>query len=240
MFEMDLRLLLLLHRARAMRRKREFWVHPLLLKRPRAGEYNRLFPLLRQFPMKFHRYMRMDIVAFDKLKSLIEHRLQKHSIRKPISVEERLVLTLQHLGYGRSYMQLRFSFLIGLTTVRRIVEKKREPFRKSRIIEVDHASVRIGMLEQEKEALLNRLNELIKGKCVSKLPPCVNVQLKKFGDQLNIESCNEDRLWYLWLFNIKDVFGSHLLHLQESGKLKLGGEFKDEASKRGSKNTSTR
>jgi hypothetical protein len=49
--------------------------------------------------------------------------LKKLSLRKPIGVEERLVITFRFLATGTSFRQLSFNFRIGISTASRIVRE---------------------------------------------------------------------------------------------------------------------
>lgn len=49
--------------------KRQYWVHPLNVKRPQEGQFNITFMTLRAHPDKFFDYYRMSIQSFDELVS---------------------------------------------------------------------------------------------------------------------------------------------------------------------------
>ena len=61
----------LLLRIRAKRRKR-FWVHPLVSQRLLKGQFHKLYEDLRMHPMKFFGYFRMTSSTFDELLFTIE------------------------------------------------------------------------------------------------------------------------------------------------------------------------
>lgn len=65
---LNIRRLLLLKR---MKRRRKYWVHPIFGARPTEGTYYTLVPRLRNDPVKFQSYFRMDTRAFDILLGVI-------------------------------------------------------------------------------------------------------------------------------------------------------------------------
>ncbi|XP_025199177.1 uncharacterized protein LOC112599899 [Melanaphis sacchari] len=79
------------------RTNRRYWVHPLNLKRPREGQFQVTFMMLRSHSDEFKNYYRMSISSFDELLSRVKHRLQKENtiLRNSIPPEERLSVTLR-------------------------------------------------------------------------------------------------------------------------------------------------
>uniref|UniRef100_A0A803JGL8 DDE Tnp4 domain-containing protein n=1 Tax=Xenopus tropicalis TaxID=8364 RepID=A0A803JGL8_XENTR len=67
----------------------------------------------------------MSITSFDELLTILKPGLSRaHSLmRDPISPDERLCLTLRFLATGQSFSSLYFQFLIGWTTIGRIVHE---------------------------------------------------------------------------------------------------------------------
>ncbi|XP_069615947.1 uncharacterized protein [Ranitomeya imitator] len=105
------------------RRRRRLWVHPLLTQRQSKGHFQRLYSALRAHPDKFYLYTRMSIRTFDMLMEMLRPGLtyQDTWMRKAISAEERLLLTLRFLSTGLSYAGLHLEFLIGRSTISVIV-----------------------------------------------------------------------------------------------------------------------
>ncbi|XP_069595381.1 uncharacterized protein [Ranitomeya imitator] len=105
------------------RRRQRLWVHPLLTQRPSKGHFQRLYSSLRAHPDKFFLYTRMSIRTFDMLLEILRPGLtyQDTWMRKAISAEERLLLTLRFLATGLSYAGLHLEFLIGRSTISVIV-----------------------------------------------------------------------------------------------------------------------
>lgn len=80
-----------------MNRDKEWWVHPINVKRETCGEFHLLFPDLKQDEQRFQSYFRMLPQTFYAILDLITVDLQKQetNYRKPVSPEERLALTLR-------------------------------------------------------------------------------------------------------------------------------------------------
>ncbi|XP_073519513.1 uncharacterized protein [Phyllobates terribilis] len=110
-------------RLRRRRRPKKIWVHPILQERTDKGHFNVLYQDLRSFPEKFKQFCRLNIIAFDRLLSLMSPDLdfQDTVMRRAISAEERLLITLRFLATGESYTSLHLQFRVGKSTISRIV-----------------------------------------------------------------------------------------------------------------------
>ena len=89
---------LLQHRRRERERNsRRVWVRPVLACREQEGEFQSLIPDLRRDPEGHLRYFRMSSDCFDHILDLIKQDIQKQdtNMRRPISPEERLAVTLR-------------------------------------------------------------------------------------------------------------------------------------------------
>lgn len=79
--------------------KERLWVHELNTNKEKEGEYHTLFSKLKKHPDKFFEYCRMDEETFNIVLNLnaIKDTIQKleRNFRKPISAEERLLVTLR-------------------------------------------------------------------------------------------------------------------------------------------------
>ena len=75
---------------------RKCWVHPIYLLREEKGEFYQLYPDLRHFHRKFVGMYRMGVDKFEELLSKISPLITKNwtYMRKPISAEQKLVITL--------------------------------------------------------------------------------------------------------------------------------------------------
>ncbi|XP_073436960.1 uncharacterized protein [Dendrobates tinctorius] len=75
------------------------------------------------YPEKFVHFCRLTIPAFDHLLDLLSPELnyQKTVMRRPISAEERLLITLRFLATGESYTSLHLQFRVGKSTISQIV-----------------------------------------------------------------------------------------------------------------------
>jgi hypothetical protein len=78
-------------------------VHPINKIRSSYGESHHLYLQLRKFPDRFFQYLRMSIETFDALLAKAEDRIQKETTnwRRPISPEERLVVTINLIHNGQ-------------------------------------------------------------------------------------------------------------------------------------------
>jgi len=74
---------------------RRYWVHPL--NKQRETQFQYFYTNIRQYPEKFFEYFRMSITSFDELLGRIRESIAKKMtvLRMPISVEERLSITLR-------------------------------------------------------------------------------------------------------------------------------------------------
>ncbi|XP_068117002.1 uncharacterized protein [Hyperolius riggenbachi] len=105
--------------------RRWWWVHPLLQERERKGQFSQLYRDLRRHPPKFFNYCRMSVSVFDKLLEMLRPHLQKKDtrLRKSITPEEQLLITLRFLATGQSYASLHLTFRVGKSTVANIVNR---------------------------------------------------------------------------------------------------------------------
>lgn len=78
-------------------KNRKHWVHPINSERHTSGHYVQLYKKLRQDPVQFFNYFRMNISSFDELLSYIECDIQRQNtnMRSAIGPEEMLVITLR-------------------------------------------------------------------------------------------------------------------------------------------------
>lgn len=79
------------------KRTKKLWVHDINLSRDAEGEYNTLFPRLKCDEKRFKTYFRMSVDKFYEILHLVELHITKQytKYRRPISAEERLVVTLR-------------------------------------------------------------------------------------------------------------------------------------------------
>ncbi|KAM4026934.1 uncharacterized protein ACNLHF_008145 [Anomaloglossus baeobatrachus] len=113
----------LLRRRREQAKKKKMWIHPLLVARETKGHFRVLYNDLRRFPEKFTLFCRLTIPAFDRLLSIVQSDLfyADTRMRKSISAEERLLITLRFLATGESYTSLHLQFRVGKSTISEIV-----------------------------------------------------------------------------------------------------------------------
>lgn len=115
-------------RRKIFKRKqmKRFWTRGIFRDRKLHSEYYNLYLDLRENDREFHyRYLRMSKERFDHLLSLVRDKITKKDtrLRKAITAEERLVITLRYLASGKSQQDLCWSFRIGRTTVSSIVRE---------------------------------------------------------------------------------------------------------------------
>ncbi|XP_051155342.1 uncharacterized protein LOC127277937 [Leptopilina boulardi] len=67
--------------------------------------------------------VRMSVEQFEELHQLIRHRLQKRSLRRPLSTRLRLAVTLCILAHGDSFYTTSNFFRIGLSTSYSIIQE---------------------------------------------------------------------------------------------------------------------
>lgn len=84
-------------RRRRIKKKKKYWVHPLLSQRHQKGLFCHLVSDLRKNETKFFQYFRMSINSYDELLTLLQERLRRQDtvMRKAVSAEEKLVVTLR-------------------------------------------------------------------------------------------------------------------------------------------------
>ncbi|XP_040360159.1 uncharacterized protein LOC121048190 [Ixodes scapularis] len=94
-------------------------------KRTVYGEYHRLVQELRESdPEYYFKYFRMTKASFDRLFSLVYHRiLHAPTHRMPISPGERLAVTLRFLAAGGSMQDLAMSYRMHALTVSGILRE---------------------------------------------------------------------------------------------------------------------
>ena len=121
--------LVILRRRRRRRQKaktkRKFWISPLNVERFLLGAYNSTLLLARENDrFTFFKYTRMSPERFDHLLSLIRPKIEKeYKVRPPISGEERVVATLQHLASGDSKQSISYQYKMGKSTINGIIDE---------------------------------------------------------------------------------------------------------------------
>ena len=96
------------------------WVKPWLLQREERGaSHNIMAELYATDIPGFTNYMRMAPEFFEMIKTRLEPRLARQATnhRAPISVVEKLALTIRYLATGESYTSLSCQFRVGRSTI---------------------------------------------------------------------------------------------------------------------------
>lgn len=80
-----------------VKRRRRFWVHPLVRTRQEEGEYSTLYPHFINDDVKFYKYFRMSHGEYMEILSKIENGLRKEdtTFRKSISPTEKISVCLR-------------------------------------------------------------------------------------------------------------------------------------------------
>ena len=102
------------------RRRHNMWVRPWLLQREERGAYHNIMAVLYATDIPgFTNFMRMTPEFFEMIKTRLEPRLarQATNYRAPISVGEKLALTIRYLATGESYTSLSCQFRVGRSTI---------------------------------------------------------------------------------------------------------------------------
>ncbi|CAI6376435.1 unnamed protein product [Macrosiphum euphorbiae] len=105
------------------KQKRRWWITQLFKNRDEHGGLSLINDLLFQESGQFENFVRMAYSDFKYLVSLIRPQVEKKTThwRKPISVEERLAVTLRFLVTGDSYTSLQYTFKISKSTISSII-----------------------------------------------------------------------------------------------------------------------
>ena len=101
------------------RRRHNMWVRPWLLQRGEGAYHNIMDELYATDIPGFTNFMRMTPEFFEMIKTRLEPRLarQATNYRAPISVGEKLALTIRYLATGESYTSLSCQFRVGRSTI---------------------------------------------------------------------------------------------------------------------------
>ena len=102
------------------RRRHNMWVRPWLLQREERGANHNIMAQLYATDIPgFTNYMRMTPEFFEIIKTRLEPRLarQATNYRAPISVGEKLALTIRYLATVESYTSLSYQFRVSRSTI---------------------------------------------------------------------------------------------------------------------------
>jgi hypothetical protein len=108
------------------KRNRRAWVKPWIMKRGTLVAYN---ALLNEFILTdredYRRFMRMNSETFHELLEKVRPYLQGQVtvMRMPISVEEKLAVTLRFLATGEDYQSLSYLFRIHRSTISKFIPR---------------------------------------------------------------------------------------------------------------------
>ena len=79
------------------KKKEKIWARPFISNRSKSGVFVKMYEDLLKYPEKFFNYVKMALASFDELLSLCRDDLTKQDteLRKPVSPEEKLYVTLR-------------------------------------------------------------------------------------------------------------------------------------------------
>ncbi|XP_053690751.1 uncharacterized protein LOC128739298 [Sabethes cyaneus] len=109
---------------RKLKQKRKIWVREFILKRSERGFMQTLYREIQQEdPRLYRNFVRLSSEDFNYLLQRVAPYIRKQDtiLRKSISPEERLCLTLRFLATGDSYKSLMYLFRIPSNTVSTII-----------------------------------------------------------------------------------------------------------------------
>ena len=113
-------------RKKCQRRIRRFWQRNWLERRPLHGQYERLMAELRMEDIaSFRSFVRMDPQMFQELCARLGPRIEGTDtwMRKALSPELKLAITLRHLATGDSYRSLMHGFRVAHNTISLVVRQ---------------------------------------------------------------------------------------------------------------------
>ncbi|CAK1592280.1 unnamed protein product [Parnassius mnemosyne] len=117
--------LLIIKRKTNKKKSKEYWVHPLLEERRSKGMFKIFYEDVRKYPRKFFNYARMSVSSFDVLLCLLKPHITgiDTNMRPCISPEEKLFITLRYLGSGCKFVDLHYSYILGISTIAEIIRE---------------------------------------------------------------------------------------------------------------------
>lgn len=116
-------LILLLLQEPITKTKKRFWVKDWLLQRDTLSHMRLVRKLRNCAKDDLKNYLRMDDKCFNELLTMVKPLISKKNtkMRKAITAEERLIVTLRYLATGRSLEDLKFSAVISPQALGKII-----------------------------------------------------------------------------------------------------------------------
>ncbi|XP_049293627.1 putative nuclease HARBI1 isoform X3 [Anopheles funestus] len=113
----------LVRRRRALAQIRQWWMRPIFIQRREAG--NDLLDVImqEQFTGATFNFLRMNNEDFEHLLHLVEPKIRKTdtNMRKAITSQERLLITLRYLATGDCFASLQYLFRVSVRSISRII-----------------------------------------------------------------------------------------------------------------------
>lgn len=105
---------------------RKLWQRQWLAARDSQSAYHNIVQELRlQDPENYRRYLRMNVDTFDYVLEKLRPFITKQTtvMRKPISAEEQLAITLRYLATGESFSSLMFQYRVSELAIRQLIPR---------------------------------------------------------------------------------------------------------------------
>ncbi|XP_071572651.1 uncharacterized protein [Temnothorax nylanderi] len=104
------------------RNNKRLWVRPIYAARPQFGDFEHLFQELKEDPVMFFKYTRMNVSTFYKLVDLLRPHVQKNNWRA-LPAEQRILIMLRYLATGDQISSIAFAHRIGESTAYNIIKE---------------------------------------------------------------------------------------------------------------------
>ncbi|CAH1997214.1 unnamed protein product [Acanthoscelides obtectus] len=106
------------------KRRRRYWVHPILSQKYVEGAFYTMFEKLREHDEKFFNYFRMSTATFDYLLEKLSCSLQRQDTQMRLCVppKEMLAITLRYLASGNTFTDMHYAYRLGVSTISKIIK----------------------------------------------------------------------------------------------------------------------
>ncbi|CAH1969512.1 unnamed protein product [Acanthoscelides obtectus] len=106
------------------KRRRRYWVHPILSQKYVEGAFYTMFEKFREHDEKFFNYFRMSTATFDYLLEKLSCSLQRQDTQMRLCVppKEMLAITLRYLASGNTFTDMHYAYRLGVSTISKIIK----------------------------------------------------------------------------------------------------------------------
>ncbi|XP_063230841.1 uncharacterized protein LOC134535573 [Bacillus rossius redtenbacheri] len=121
----EIALVVHMHLASKKKKKRRYWVHPMIMERRVTSLFHTLYPRIKEDEGKFFNFARMSLTTFEELLHILTDNLtrQDTNMRASIKPEYKIICTLRYLATGCSMTDLHYSYALGRSTIGVIVKE---------------------------------------------------------------------------------------------------------------------